>query len=571
MSTEILTYILKVAMLTVAFVLLFHLLLRKDTFHRVSRIVLVLSLVIVYILPLCRMTRHIEVKAPTFVVEKMASQEERTIPVKTHPITIESAVVDVVEQSHSNVLTEPTNQWFINRMLILLVAYLAGALFLLSRISVSIFRVHSIIKRCTIVSKTSDLTVLVSDDNIRAFSWMSYVVLPAGERNNKAILEHEKAHVKFHHSFELLLVDLLSLLQWFNPAVWMLRRDLCSLHEFEADADVLASGFDTDTYQNVLIGFASASVSIPYTNNFHSSSLRDRISMINRLSSKRVALLKLAYLPLVIFVWMVSTAMTVYVEKPDTDEKDTLGTETEIKQQPVDIVTKPDESDTSKAEIMPSSVSTIIEQIKQIDNMDNDQLKSMIRKNQEEMRKPIESVPKAGDRVNGHILDINGNPIQNREVRVCERDIVNRAITICGASDEDGFFNLYSIHNPENYLTFEAEGFETQTCAIDRGTYEIRLRPVPGTLKPGDVIKGSVSCLHSTEFGLVSDFSKGALVAEVDKNGNTVSSTVIVEDRSFSLKIVNPGNMLVVSMDGYETFRTPIEISNYVIELKKIE
>ena len=194
MSTEILTYILKVAMLTVAFVLLFHLLLRKDTFHRVSRIVLVLSLVIVYILPLCRMTRHIEVKAPTFVVEKMASQEERTIPVKTHPITIESAVVDVVEQSHSNVLTEPTNQWFINRMLILLVAYLAGALFLLSRISVSIFRVHSIIKRCTIVSKTSDLTVLVSDDNIRAFSWMSYVVLPAGERNNKAILEHEKAH-----------------------------------------------------------------------------------------------------------------------------------------------------------------------------------------------------------------------------------------------------------------------------------------------------------------------------------------------------------------------------------------
>lgn len=283
---------------------------------------------------------------------------------------------------------------------------------------------------------------------------------------------------------------------------------------------------------------------------------------------KRVALLKLAYLPLVIFVWMVSTAMTVYVEKPDTDEKDTLGTETEIKQQPVDIVTKPDESDTSKAEIMPSSVSTMVEQIKQ---MDNDQLKSMIRKNQEEMRKPIESAPKAGDRVNGHILDIDGNPIQNREVRVCERDIVNRAITICGASDEDGFFNLNSIRNPENHLTFEAEGFEPQTCAIDRGTYEIRLRPVPGTLKPGDVIKGSVTCWRFTEFGRGGYPSTGALVAEVDKNGNTVSSTVIVEDRSFSLKIVNPGNMLVVSMDGYETFRTPIEISNYVIGLKKIE
>lgn len=288
--------------------------------------------------------------------------------------------------------------------------------------------------------------------------------------------------------------------------------------------------------------------------------------VVRALLLKRVALLKLAYLPLVIFVWMVSTAMTVYVEKPDTDEKDTLSTETEIKQQPMEIVTKPDESDTSKAEVMPSSASTIIEQIKQIDNMDNDQLKSMIRKNQEEMRKPIESAPKAGDRVNGHILDINGNPIQNREVRVCERDIVDRAIAIYYVWDEDGFFNLYSIHNPENHLTFEAEGFETQTCAIDRGTYEIRLRPVPGTLKPGDLIKGSVTCWS----GRGGYPSTGALVTEVDKNGNTVSSTV-VEDRSFSLKIVNPGNMLVVSMDGYETFRTPIEISNYIIGLKKIE
>ncbi len=374
MSTEILTYILKVAMLTVAFILLFRLLLRKDTFHRVGRIVLVSSLVIAYILPLCRITRHIEVKAPASVVEKMASQEEPTILAETHPITIESAAVDVVEQSHSTALTEPTNQWFINRIQILLVAYLAGVLFLLSRISLSIFRVRSIIKRCTRVSKTPDLTVLVSDNNIRAFSWMSYVVLPASERNNNAILEHEKAHVKFHHSYELLLVDLLSLLQWFNPAVWMLRRDLCSLHEFEADADVLAYGFDADTYQNVLISFASTSVFILYTNSFHSSSLRDRISMINRLSSKRVSLLKLAYMPLVIFVWIVSTAMTVYVEKPDTEKKNTLSTETEIKPQSEDFFTKPDEPDTIDADITPSSVSTMVEQ-----KMDQDQSVIMLK------------------------------------------------------------------------------------------------------------------------------------------------------------------------------------------------
>ena len=210
------------------------------------------------------------------------------------------------------------------------------------------------------------------------------------------------------------------------------------------------------------------------------------------------------------------------------------------------------------------------ERINELSKMSSEQLDSLLKKMQEDLRKPIASAPKVGGRINGHVLDVNGNPIRYRSVNICERDIVGRAVTIGSADQEDGFFILMDIKSPENYLTFGGEGYETQTFPIDRGTYEIRLKPVPIALKPGDEIKGSVTCWQKDGKFTAGYASTGAVVAEVDDNGNTVSSTVI-EDRTFSLKISRPGNTLVVSKDGYTTFRAPIEITNYVIGLDKIE
>lgn len=210
------------------------------------------------------------------------------------------------------------------------------------------------------------------------------------------------------------------------------------------------------------------------------------------------------------------------------------------------------------------------ERINELSKMSSEQLDSLLKKMQEDLRKPIASAPKVGGRINGHVLDVNGNPIRYRSVNICERDIVGRAVTTGSADQEDGFFILMDIKSPENYLTFGAEGYETQTFPIDRGTYEIRLKPVPIALKPGDEVKGSVTCWQKDGKFTAGYASTGAVVAEVDDNGNTVSSTVI-EDRTFSLKISRPGNTLVVSKDGYTTFTAPIEITNYVIGLDKIE
>ena len=117
------------------------------------------------------------------------------------------------------------------------------------------------------------------------------------------------------------------------------------------------------------------------------------------------------------------------------------------------------------------------ERINELSKLSSEQLDSLYRKTLEDLHKPIESAPKAGGRINGHVLDIDGNPIA-KEVRICERDFVDRGVTITNADQKDGFFMLIDIKSLENCLTFSAEGYETQRLPIDRSTYEVRLKPI---------------------------------------------------------------------------------------------
>ena len=124
-----------------------------------------------------------------------------------------------------------------------------------------------------------------------------------------------------------------------------------------------------------------------------------------------------------------------------------------------------------------AKLDSTLERVSKLSQLSSEQLDSLYRKNLEEAHKPIVLAPKAGGRINGHVLDIDGNVIKGK-VKVCERDIVDRAVTICNAGFDDGFFMLIGIRSTENYLTIEAEGYETQRLLIDRSTYEVRLKPL---------------------------------------------------------------------------------------------
>ena len=135
--------------------------------------------------------------------------------------------------------------------------------------------------------RLGDGSVLVrTDQPVVPFSWYRYIVMSEKDlaENGEAIVLHEKAHLRLRHSFDLLVTDLAGCLQWFNPAMWLLRRELRAIHEYEADEAVLDSGVDARQYQLLLIRKAAGGRWYSVANSFNHSKLKNRITMMLRLS-----------------------------------------------------------------------------------------------------------------------------------------------------------------------------------------------------------------------------------------------------------------------------------------------
>ena len=312
-----LIYILKVAMLTAAFVLLYHVLFRRDTFFGAARTVLVSSLVIAYILPFCVITIH----KPVMVADSIEELSEpfpevlATIPYSNQEQPVVQQAQNQIQAHQPAAMLPETKHRHIDWTLIAIVIYAAGVLSLIIIRLMSVRKVTGIIRRGRVVMEKDGCKEIVSNDNIRPFSWMRYIVLPESHANlswTSPVIRHEYSHISHHHSAELLATDILSAFQWFNPAVWLLRHDLCCVQEFQADASVLESGLDKTEYGQSLLNLATGGMSVPFVNGLSESNLRARIRMMNRKLSHKANLLKLIYLPVVILVSLSLMANTVY-------------------------------------------------------------------------------------------------------------------------------------------------------------------------------------------------------------------------------------------------------------------
>ena len=157
------------------------------------------------------------------------------------------------------------------------------------------------------------------------FSWMHYIVMNRSdyETRDAAILAHERGHIRLHHSWDLLLVDTLTALQWFNPAIWMLRSDLRAIHEYEADGAVLSQGINARQYQYLLITKAGGIGGYSLANGITHSALKNRITMMTNKTSKSSHLLKLLALLPIVGVTLALNAETVtdYVYNNDEPQK----------------------------------------------------------------------------------------------------------------------------------------------------------------------------------------------------------------------------------------------------------
>ena len=228
-----LTYQLKVAVIMAVFYIFFRLLLIKDTWHRLNRIVLLSTALLSLLLPVCIITIHKTEVLPVPVAQLM--------------------------QAVSSTPAQPSTPWW---HIVLMAIYAAGVVFVLARVLASALRVRSIIRHARKEVMADGTTVFVMPGNDPSFSWMGHIVISEADWNNRetAVIDHEKAHVALHHSIDVLITDLIAALQWFNPAIWMLRIDLRAVHEYEADDTVLRAGADIRSYQYLLISKAAAMI-----------------------------------------------------------------------------------------------------------------------------------------------------------------------------------------------------------------------------------------------------------------------------------------------------------------------
>ena len=281
-----LIYDAKVAVLIAAFYMFYRLMLSKETFHRVNRVVLLLTAAASFVLPLCVITVH------------------KTVMMEATPMV---SVGDV----QAEIATEGAPEVW---QVVLPLLFIIGVAATLAHTLVSLMKVLLLIRRSEKHPQPDGITLCVTGNaKVSPFSWMHYIVMNRSdyEKHDAAILAHERGHVRLRHSWDLLLVDLLTALQWFNPAMWMLRQDLRAIHEYEADGAVLSQGINARQYQYLLITKAASIGGYSIANGISHSTLKNRITMMLHKKSPRSSFLKLLALIPIVGVALALNAETV--------------------------------------------------------------------------------------------------------------------------------------------------------------------------------------------------------------------------------------------------------------------
>ena len=291
-------YSLKVGACLAVFYLFFKLLLSRETFHRLNRIVVLAAMVLSFILPFCVITIYRELPAAP---ELPAAEQlfEASAEPQPEPFPWDKAAALV---------------------------FLTGAGATLLWTFGSVFGVIRMIRRGR-RERLADGTVLVRiGRSVTPFSWYRYIVLSENDLAEKgdAIVLHEKAHLRLRHSVDLLLTDLAGCLQWFNPAMWLLCRELRAIHEYEADEAVLDSGVDAKHYQLLLIRKAAGGRWYSVANSFNHSKLKNRITMMLRKRSSRWAVARVLFVLPLAGLALGAFARTAYVFPDDKGKKENV-------------------------------------------------------------------------------------------------------------------------------------------------------------------------------------------------------------------------------------------------------
>jgi TonB family protein len=290
----------------------YWLVLRRHTFFTWNRAYLLGSLLGAFALPL---VPYPEVAPPVpSVVYEMAALPMETIPVV------------VVETQHAASLT-PIDAAPFPWIAVLWIIYALGVVIMAVRLFRHLRQVRALLRQGTCLDMDAYQLYLLENNQTGSFSFLNHIAITPTdyEQNFETILTHELAHMRQRHSWDILLVEVLRVLFWFNPVLILYKKSLQQVHEYLADREVCAweAASQRDHYAEFMVSYALGSPTATLVNPFFNSSLlKDRIVMLYKNRNSNWSLGKYAAVALLVgFVTLLAASCEQKSnENSETDE-----------------------------------------------------------------------------------------------------------------------------------------------------------------------------------------------------------------------------------------------------------
>ena len=273
--TSFVNYLIESGVSLSLFALVYFLFLRRETFFSINRWFLLVSIGFSAILPLL----HI----PFYTPQPTVLAEVTVTPYVNLLTTITIYGSGLTQDAEKFVLSYSLLGYF----------YLIGVALFIAKFFIQLSQVMRLIVRNK-VTEEGKIKLVILDREISPFSFLNYIFVGKNLQNTKGwekMLEHERQHIRQGHTFDVLLLEIIAIVQWFNPFFWMFRRALRENHEFLADQAVISHGTAPSWYKQILIN-QYVGDQIVIANNFNYSLIKIRIKMMSKIKSRKIANVK---------------------------------------------------------------------------------------------------------------------------------------------------------------------------------------------------------------------------------------------------------------------------------------
>jgi TonB family protein len=250
--TPFLLYIGRSSLYLALFYAFFLLVMRRTTFFRLNRILLLAGTVACFLLPLLRI---------------------RTVVL---PLLMAGPLTEAASEPALTAGPSAASPFPYLELL-----YGIGLLVVLGWTAVAMVRMYRTIRTGAVTCLDDGTRLVLTEADVPSFSWGRTIVMSRKDaETNPVIRLHEEAHIRQAHTLDILLFTAVTLVHWFNPLVWITLSELKLLHEYEADDAVLNHGIDATQYQLLLVRKAVGDKRFTLANGFQHAKLKNRIDMM---------------------------------------------------------------------------------------------------------------------------------------------------------------------------------------------------------------------------------------------------------------------------------------------------